>query len=116
MKKKWHLKVNYNKTKTMIFQARGTKKLSIVLNKQSLDDVKQFKYLGNIITSTGNFKQNDKYLKLKGQRASYQIMKLIGKYIKPCNSINLFEKIIEPILLYNCEITTAYMPHINGIL
>ena len=59
----------------MIFQARTLKKLNMVINNQPIEDVKQFKYLGNIITSTGNFSQNDKYLKLKGQRASYQVMK-----------------------------------------
>ena len=54
----------------------------MVINKQPIEDVKQFKYLGNILTSTGNFNQNDKYLKLKGQRASYQVMKT-GAYMKP---------------------------------
>ena len=108
---KWLLKVNYNKSKTMIFHSRVTKKiLNIKLNNQPLEEVNQFRYLGNIISNTGNFKQNDKYLKLKGQRASYQLMKLVGRYMKPSNNISLFEKIIEPILLYNCEITTAYIP------
>ena len=107
---KWHLKLNHKKTKTMIFQAKYKKKLNIILNGHPLEEVKQFKYLGNIITNTGNFKQNDNYLKLKGQRASYQIMKVIGKYMKPSKSLSLFEKIVEPILLYNCEITTAYIP------
>ena len=108
---KWHLEVNHKKTKTMIFQARTLKKLNIVKNKQPIEDVKQFKYLGNIITSTGNFNQNDKYLKLKGQRASFQVMKTLGTYMKPSKSIRLFEKVIEPILLYNCEITKAYITH-----
>ena len=83
----------------------------MVINNQPIEDVKQFKYLGNIITSTGNFNQNDKYLKLKGQRASYQVMKTLGAYMKPSKSIRLFEKVIEPILLYNCEITKAYITH-----
>ena len=100
---KWHLKLNHKKTKTMIFQAKYKKKLNIILNGHPLEEVKQFKYLGNIITNTGNFKQNDNYLKLKGQRASYQIMKVIGKYMKPSKSLSLFEKIVEPILLYSCE-------------
>ena len=38
-------------------------------------------------------------------------MKTLGAYIKPSKSIRLFEKVIEPILLYNCEITKAYITH-----
>ena len=45
----------------MIFQSRTTTKLNIIMNNQILHEVKQFKYLGNIITNTGHFKQNDKY-------------------------------------------------------
>ena len=81
------------------------------MNKCPIENVKELKYLGNIITSTGNFQQNDKYLKLKGLRSSYQIMKILGMHMKPSKSIKLFEKIVEPILLYNCEITAAYLPH-----
>ena len=29
---------------------------------------------------------------------------------KPSTSIKIFEKVVEPILLYNCEIAHAYMP------
>ena len=106
----WYLKVNQKKTKTMIFQKRVTKQLNIVFNKHPLEEVKQFKYLGNLLTSNGDFKQNDKYLRLKGLRATYQIMKILGRHLKPSKIIYLFEKIVEPILLYNCEITVAYMP------
>ena len=31
--------------------------------------------------------------------------------MKPSKSIRLFEKVIEPILLYKCEITKAYITH-----
>ena len=107
----WYLKINQKKTKTMIFQKHATNKnINVVFNQIRLEEVKQFKYLGTIITSTGDFKQNDKYLRLKGLRASYQIMKILGRHLKPSKSIKLFEKIVEPILLYNCEITGAYMP------
>ena len=52
---KWHLEVKHKKTKSMIFQARTLKKLNMVINNQPIEDVKQFKYLENIITSTGQF-------------------------------------------------------------
>ena len=106
----WCLKVNHKKTKTMIFQKRTRKQLKIIFDKHVLEEVKQFKYLGNILTNNGDFKQNDKYLRLKGLRASYQIMNILGRNLKPSKTIQLFEKVVEPILLYNCEITVAFMP------
>ena len=105
----WCLKVNQKKTKTMIFQNKVTKHLKIVFDKHPLEEVKQFKYLGNILTNTGNFNQNDKYLRLKGVRATYQLMKILGRRLKPSKTIKLFEKIVEPIVLYNCEITVAFL-------
>ena len=29
---------------------------------------------------------------------------------KPSTSIKIFEKVVEPILLYNCEVTEAFLP------
>ena len=49
-------------------------------------------------------------LKKKGLRASYIILKNIGYFSKPSTSISIFEKIVEPILTYNCEISEAYFP------
>ena len=43
-------------------------------------------------------------------RASYLISKNIAMNSKPSTSIKIFEKVVEPILLYNCEISHAYMP------
>ena len=94
----------------MIFQKGARKQLKIIFDKHGLEEVRQFKYLGNILTNNGDFKQNDKYLRPKGLRASYQIMRILGRSLKPSKSIKLFEKVVEPILLYNCEITVAFMP------
>ena len=37
-------------------------------------------------------------------------MRNIGRYCKPSTAIRLFEKIVEPVLLYNCEVAGAYIP------
>ena len=39
------------------------------------------------------------------------VQKDIGLYAKPSISISIFEKIVEPILLYNSEITAPFMPN-----
>ena len=46
-----------------------------------------------------------------GGCASFQVMKTLDAYTKPSKSIRLFEKVIEPMLLYNCEITKVYITH-----
>ena len=38
------------------------------------------------------------------------IAKNVGTNAKPSTSIKIFEKVVEPILRYNCEIAHAYLP------
>ena len=71
--------------------------------------VKEYKYLGTIISNTGNFKLNEVNLKKKGLRATYLLTRSL-KHAKPSSAIRIFEKVIEPILMYNCEIALAYLP------
>ena len=111
--RKWCLNINETKTKIITFQNGGKiKQLKIKYDNQYiLEQVNKIKYLGNIISNTGSFKQNDIYLKIKGLRAYYALLKKISFNIKPSLFIKLFEKVIEPIILYNSEITTAYIPN-----
>ena len=105
------MSINIKKTKIIIFQRGGPLPSTIFyLGNQIVEKVKQYKYLGTIITYTGNFNTNEVNLKKKGLRASYLILKHIGMNSKPSTSIKIYEKIVEPILLYNCEVSHAYMP------
>ena len=107
----WNLEINLSKTKVIIFQNSGKQKMpSFKINNIKLEVTKRYKYLGTLITNTGNFKLNEVNLKRKGQRATFMINQQITNYSKPSTAITLFEKIIEPILTYNCEVTMAYIP------
>ena len=107
---KWDLKV-IAKTKTMVFQRSGTRRiLNFTFGAHVLENAVSYKYLGTIITNTGNFKLNHANLKKKGIRASFIITQNIGRYCKPSTAIKIFEKVIEPILMYNSEITCAFFP------
>ena len=53
---------------------------------------------------------NNVTLKKKGIRASYLITQNIGPYSKPSTAIRIFEKVVEPILTYNCVVTCAFFP------
>ena len=110
--KKWCLNVNKTKTKIMTFQKFGKLKYNnIKYDGSILEDVKQFKYLGTIIEKSGNFKQNDIFLKKKGLRASFSIINKLGTNLRVSSLIKIFEKVIEPIILYNCEISQAFVPN-----
>ena len=109
--KKWKLEINLKKTKIMIFQNPGRRpEAHFYLGNQPVDIAQSYKYLGTIVTDTGNFKANEINIKKKGLRASYIILKNIGLHAKPSTSIRIFEKVVEPILTYNCEVSQAYFP------
>ena len=84
--------------------------MNITFQGQNLEQVKQYKYLGTIIDRNGSFDANIKYLKAKGLRARYLVTKTIGSDGKPSTIIKIFEKMVEPILMYNCEIGLVKMP------
>ena len=107
----WDLKINTKKTKILIFQKKGRKStVKFFIGHQTIEQTNTYKYLGTIITDTGNFRLNENNLKRKGLRASFIISKNIGPFSKPSTSIRIFEKVIEPILLYNCEVTGICVP------
>ena len=109
--KKWCLTINKRKTKVITFQKSGkTKKLNIKYNNTLLEETNEYKYLGTIINKTGNFKQNNIFLKKKGMSTSFSLINGLGTNIKLSSLMNIFEKVVEPILLYNCEITQAFIP------
>ena len=53
---------------------------------------------------------NQNFVKNKGLRAAYIILSNIATSSKASTSIKIFEKVVEPILLYNCEVTEAFLP------
>ena len=107
----WGLEINKNKTKILTFQRYGQRKLHIFkFGDLDIETTDTYKYLGTKLTHTGNFKMNQNVLKKKGLRAAYLIINGIGKDSKVSTAIRIYEKIIEPILTYNCEVTEAFMP------
>ena len=109
---KWDMTVNSKKTKIMVIQNKG-KMASVEFKYKggNLEVVNSYKYLGTMISRTGTFKLNDVYLKNKGLKARYAITRTIGMDCKVSTSIKLFQKMVEPILLYNCEVAQACIPN-----
>ena len=56
-------------------------------------------------------KLNHAYLKNKGLKARYAITRSISLDCKASTMMKLFQKMVEPILLYNCEVAQACIPN-----
>ena len=115
--KKWKLQVNLNKTKLMIFDKSGWKlKASCSFGSKTVDMATSYTYLGSVLTPSGSFSANQDRLYNKGLR----IMFTLVKDFHPLNGtpvrifLELFDSMIRPVLLYNCEIWGAYIMKISS--
>lgn len=105
---KWQLTVNCKKTKTMVLtnSFKNVDNISFKYKNNILEVVKEFKFLGNIITRTGNLVPAAQALSNK----SLKVMSAIRAYTSslheiPANlSSHLFDSLVRPILTYNAEI------------
>ena len=68
--------------------------------------MKEFKYLGIVFTSGGSFLETQNTLAGQAQKAIFTLNKYLYKftYISPKHKLDLFDKLITPILNYSCEV------------
>jgi hypothetical protein len=103
----WKLSINYKKTKSMTISKRKTKsKYTFTIGKEKVDPCNSYKYLGTTITENGSFKGNLINLHKKACGAMFSLLKCINKHYAGNIKIllNLFDRMIVPIMLYNSEI------------
>ena len=79
--------------------------LQFTYSNSEIEIVKEFNYLGLLLTKTANFKRAIKTLADKGTKATYEILKR-GKFhnLSISCQFDLFDKMVKPILLYGCEL------------
>ena len=103
---KWKLKVNVDKTKIVCFSnGRLPQNLRFTFDNREVEVVKEFNYLGILLTKTGNFKRAIKSQTDKGTKAMYEILKR-GKLhnLSISCQLDLFDKVVKPVLLYGSEL------------
>ena len=106
----WKLQVNVNKTKIIKFSKRKSKKFpndqyDFRLNGERVEVVDNYVYLGTTISYNGKYKEAIQKQVLQAQRALFVIKSRMEKYDLPFDIVmDLFDKMILPILLYGCEI------------
>ena len=101
----WKLEVNQQKSKVIVFNSNGKSFLNnFKVNENYLETVKSYCYLGVTIKYTGNLNTSSKLLMEKGRKAWFKIKKSVGLN-NPCTLLEkLFDMLINPIILYGCEI------------
>ena len=79
--------------------------LKFTYENADIEIVKQFNYLEVTFTKTYNFDVTKKHLADKALKAMYEVLKM-GRLYKLSVKIqlDLFNKMIKPILLYGCEV------------
>ena len=102
--KTWHLTVNVQKTKVLIFNSRTTK-TTFKLEGQILENVNEYKYLGVYLSKSGSFKSAKQHIAEQANKALFALLKKSRTLGLPSDiQIDLFDKTVKPILLYGSEI------------
>ena len=99
------MEINVKKTKIIIFNRSGRLlNENFNVGNNSIECVKQYKYLGIVIQNTGNFNEARKQLFQKGQKASFKLYKDLKSSNPPIKTLlHLFDHCIQPIVTYGCE-------------
>ena len=105
---KWHLTVNVQKTKTLVFQNSCCKlqKPFIRFKNNYLENVKEYKFLGSLITSNGSLVNSSLELSKKARKVMFSIKAYTSDFgqLPVKVACNLFDTLVKPILTYNSEI------------
>ena len=71
----------------------------------NIEIVKEFNYLGVIFSRTGTFRACKKHLSEKATKAMYEVIRKGRAHnLSISCQLDLFDKLVKPILLYGCEI------------
>ena len=101
----WKLTVNVDKTKILIFSKGPMLKTKFYYNNQVIESVRDFKYLGVVFSRSGSFCKTKKHLYEQAQKAMYGIIKKIREFNLPLEcQLDLFDKVVVPVLLYGSEV------------
>ncbi|MCG8047974.1 MAG: reverse transcriptase family protein, partial [Candidatus Thiodiazotropha endolucinida] len=105
---RWKLKVNSQKTKVMVFRKGGrlSENLHFYYDGNELEIVNKFVYLGITFTTGGSFHETQNSLAGKALKAIFKMNKYLYKFtdISIKHRLELFDKLIAPILGYSAEI------------
>ena len=101
----WHLNINYDKTKIIIFGTRRDQNFDFHLSGHQIDICTDVKYLGAIFSKNRHFYQARKHNVEQARKSMHVLYKRIRNLNIPIDlQLHLFDHVILPIALYVCEI------------
>ena len=105
---KWKLSINTDKSKIIVFK-KGNHPIREIWHYGDiiLTTCNKMKYLGNMFASNGSFYQTQLTLSEQAGKAVFSLYRRINasfRNVKPLFMMDLFDKFIEPILSYGCEV------------
>ena len=104
----WKLKVNVSKTKVMIFKKGGTipQNTIFLYDGVPVEIMNKFCYLGIVFTTGGSLCNAQSHLSGQALKAIFKLNKYLHKftYISPQHKLELFDKLVSPILNYCSEV------------
>ena len=101
----WHLTVNLQKTKILIFGARSTNQYNFLLGNQTIDVDTTYIYLGVKFTTSGSFLNARKHIAQQAKKALYLLYAKSSNADLPLDlSLKIFDHTVLPILTYGSEI------------
>lgn len=88
-----------------LVKVKQTSNVSFLCNGNEIEIVKEFKYLGVIFSRTGSFYSTRKYVVTRATRAMYAIIKKSRELNLSIDcQLDMFDKMVVPILLYGSEL------------
>lgn len=101
----WKLTVNISKTKIVIFSKGRQPRNVFTYNGFPVEIVKEFNYLGIIFSRSGSFCKAKKRFCEQAQKAMFGVIRKIRLFDLPFEcQLDLFDKVVVPVLLYACEV------------
>ena len=106
----WNLRINVNKTKIIRFTKRKNpnnpaNEYDFRIKEQKVEVVDDYVYLGTTVTYNGKYKKAIGKQVTQAKRALFGLRSKKEKFDLPFDIVlDLFDKMILPILLYGCEI------------
>ena len=102
----WRLTVNIQKTKVLVFSSgRIPKNLNFFFKNQEIEIVTEYKYLGVYVARSGSFLRAKKHIVDQANLALFSLLRKIRTLGLPIHmQIDLFDKMVKPVLLYGCEL------------
>ena len=101
----WKLEVNIAKTKVLIFSKSKILNYEFKYEDEVLETLTEFKYLGILFSKNNSFIKTKQHIADQGKKAVYSLLKKVRYMQLPVDmQVELFNKLVKPILLYVCEI------------